>query len=370
MIRRTTPRTTARGLSSILAAVALGFLVAGCSPSQTNEGARETPEAIAGAGGSPAGPALAGSVTMNGSATVLPVSKMMAAGFQKANPGVRVSAESSGTGGGFRKFCAGQIDITGASRPINAAESQACQANHIEFIELPIAFDSLSVVVNARNTFVNCLKVDELKRMWEPAAEGKVTRWNQVRSNFPDQSLALFGPGKDSGTFDYFSLAVVGEESSSRGDYTKSEDDTVLVNGVAADPNALGYFGYAYYLANRDTLKVVAIDNGHGCVVPSPQTVADNSYEPLSRPMFVYISKSAAARPEAKAFARFCVDPEHASYVRDVGYVPLPTVTLLAAVRRLDKGTTGSIFGGRGSVLGVTAETFQDEDRIQNALVQ
>ena len=235
---------------------------------------------------------------------------------------------------------------------------------------MPIAFGSLSVVVNARNTFVGCLKVDELKRVWDPAAEGKLTRWNQIRSDFPNQPLALFGPGKDSGTFDYFSLAVVGEESSSRGDYTKSEDDTVLVNGVAADPNALGYFGYAYYLANRDKLKVVAIDNGHGCVVPSPQTVADNSYEPLSRPMFVYISKSAAARPEAKAFARFCVDPDNASYVREDGYVPLPTVTLLAAARRLDKGMTGSIFGGRGSVLGVTAETFQDEDRIQNALVQ
>jgi phosphate transport system substrate-binding protein len=283
---------------------------------------------------------------------------------------VQVSAQSSGTGGGFRKFCAGEIDFTGASRPINAAESQACQANHIEFIELPIAFDSLSVVVSAKNTFVGCLKVDELRRVWEPAAEGKLTRWNQIRSDFPDQPLALFGPGKDSGTFDYFTLAVVGVESSSRSDYTKSEDDTVLVNGVAADPNALGYFGYAYYLANRDKLKVVAVDNGEGCVVPGPQTVADNSYQPLSRPMFVYVSRSAAARPEARAFARFCVDPDNAHFVRDVGYVPLPAVTLLAAARRLDKGVTGSIFGGRGSVLGVTVDTFQDEDRIQNALVQ
>jgi phosphate transport system substrate-binding protein len=366
------PRTMSAEWLFVLAAVALGLSIAGCGPAGTTEGARGKPDATAGVagGGSPAASALAGSVTMDGSATVLPVSRMMADGFQKANPGVRVSVQSSGTGGGFRKFCAGEIDISGASRPINAAESQACRANHIEFIELPIAFDSLSVVVNSKNTFVDCLKVDELKRVWEPAAEGQVTRWNQIRSDFPNQSLVLFGPGKDSGTFDYFTLAVVGVESSSRGDYTKSEDDTVLVNGVATDPNALGYFGYAYYLANRDKLKLVAVDSGQGCVVPGPQSVADNSYQPLSRPMFVYISRSAAARPEANAFARFCVDPENARYVREVGYVPLPPVTLLAAGRRLDKGMTGSIFGGRGSVVGVTVDTFRDEDRIQNALVQ
>jgi phosphate transport system substrate-binding protein len=364
------PRTMLRESLFILAAVALGLSVAGCHPAQTTERTHETPGATTGAASGGMPPALAGSVTMDGSATVLPVSRKMADAFQQRHPGVKVAAQSSGTGGGFRKFCAGEVDVTGASRPINAAESQACMANHVEFIELPIAFDSLSVVVNAKNMFVGCLKVDELKRVWEPAADGKLTRWNQIRSEFPDRPLALFGPGKDSGTFDYFTLAVVGVERSSRSDYTKSEDDTVLVKGVAADPDALGYFGYAYYLANRDTLKLVAIDNGQGCVVPGPQTVADNSYQPLSRPMFVYVSRSAAARPEAKAFARFCVDPENASYVSDVGYVPLPPVTLLAAARRLDRGVTGSIFGGRGSVLGVTADTFQDEDRIQNALVQ
>jgi phosphate transport system substrate-binding protein len=364
------PRMMLRESLFILAAVALGLSVAGCHPAPTTEGTHETSGATTGATSGGVPPALAGSVTMDGSATVLPVSRKMADAFQQRHPGVKVAAQSSGTGGGFRKFCAGEVDVTGASRPINAAESQACLANHVEFIELPIAFDSLSVVVNAKNMFVGCLKVDELKRVWEPAADGKLTRWNQIRSEFPDRPLALFGPGRDSGTFDYFTLAVVGVESSGRSDYTKSEDDTVLVKGVAADPDALGYFGYAYYLANRDTLKLVAIDNGQGCVVPGPQTVADNSYQPLSRPMFVYVSRSAAARPEAKAFARFCVDPENASYVRDVGYVPLPAVTLLAAARRLDNGVTGSIFGGRGSVLGVTADTFQDEDRIQNALVQ
>jgi phosphate transport system substrate-binding protein len=206
--------------------------------------------------------------------------------------------------------------------------------------------------------------------MWEPASEGKVTRWNQIRASFPDQPLTLFGHGREHGTFDYFTLAVVGVEKSSRNDYTKNEDDAVLVDGIAADPNALGYFGFAYYLANKDKLKLVAVDNGHGCVVPSAQTVADDSYQPLSRPIFVYVSASAAARPEAKAFARFYVDPDNARYVRDVGYVPLPPATLLAAGRRLDAGVAGSIFGGRGSVLGVTAQTFEDEDHIKNALVQ
>ena len=250
----------------------------------------------------------------------------MADGFQKANPGVRVSVQSSGTGGGFRSL-AGETDMSAASRPINAAESRECEARRIEFIELPIVFDSLSVVVNTGNQFVECLTVGELKKMWEPAAQGKVTRWNQIRASFPNQPLTLFGHGREHGTFDYFTLAVVGVESSSRSDYTQSEDDTALVNGIAADPNATGYFGYAYYLANKDRLKVVAIDSGHGCIVPSAQTVADNSYQPLSRPVFVYVSTSAAVRPEVKAFARSYVDPDHTGYVRDIGDAPLPAAT-------------------------------------------
>ena len=206
--------------------------------------------------------------------------------------------------------------------------------------------------------------------MWAPAAPGQVNRWNQIRSSFPDQPLTLFGPGTASGTFDYFTLAVVGTQSSSRMDYTKSEDDAVLVKGVADDPNALGYFGYAYYLANKDKLKLVSIDSGRGCVVPSADTVADGTYQPLSRPIFIYVNRKAAARPEVNAFTRFYIAPESARYVHDVGYVPLPPVTLLSVAKRLDKSTTGSIFGGRGSVLGVTAETFQDEDKIKSALVR
>jgi phosphate transport system substrate-binding protein len=353
-------------LTTVLAA-ALGLAVAGCSGANPPDSAPNASGAVGTSGGTIR---LAGNVTVDGSSTVLPVSKVMAEKFREANAEVKISVQSSGTGGGFKKFCAGEIDVAGASRPINAAESQQCLTGRIEYMELPVAFDALSVVVNAKNDFVSCLTVDELKKMWSPESAGTVTRWNQVRSSFPDKPLTLFGPGTESGTFDYFTLAVVGTQSSSRGDYTKSEDDAVLVNGVEADPNALGYFGYAYYLANKDQLKLVSIDGGHGCVVPGPETVAEGTYEPLSRPIFIYISKTDAARPEANAFARFFIAAENARYVQEVGYVPLPPVTLLAVARRLDKNTTGTIFGGRGSVLGVTASMFQDEDKIKSALVQ
>jgi phosphate transport system substrate-binding protein len=212
--------------------------------------------------------------------------------------------------------------------------------------------------------------VAELKHLWEPRAERSVTRWNQVRSSFPAQPVALFGPGASSGTFDYFTLAIVGTESRSRKDYTASEDDEVLAKGVANDANAMAYFGYAYYQEHQDTLKLVAVDNGEGCVTPSAETVVDNTYQPLSRPIFIYVNKESAARPAVHALARSYVDPENAKYVQEVGYVPLPMATLLATGRRLDSGTTGSLFGERGSVLGLTAASFEDEDRIKSALVR
>jgi phosphate transport system substrate-binding protein len=315
---------------------------------------------------------LAGKITIDGSSTVLPLSKAMAEAFRQANPGVQFTVDFSGTGGGFKKFCAGQIDIAGASRPIKASESDQCKGQHIEYSEVPIAFDSLSVVVNAKNAFVDCLTVAELKAMWEPAAEGKVTRWNQVRANFPGQPLALFGPGKDSGTFDYFSLAIVGTESSSRSDYTKSEDDEVIERGVAADANSLGYFGYSYYQANKDQVKLVAVDSGHGCVVPSTQTVSDATYQPLTRPLFVYVSTAAASRPEVKAFIHFLLSPDSVKYVAGVGYVPLPVRSLGPQIARFDKGVTGSALGGRGSVVGVGMYSFDEDERerVRNALVR
>ena len=296
----------------------------------------------------------------------------MGAAFQQRNPSVEVSIQVSGTGGGFKKFCGGAVDVSGASRPIKASEAEWCKAQHVDYIELPIAFDSLSVVVNPKNTFVDRLTVAELKTMWEPAAEGRVKTWKQIRATFPEQPLTLLGPGKDSGTFDYFALAIVGAESESRNDYTSSEDDTVIARGTAADPNALGYFGYAYYQANKDRLKLIAVDNGHGCVLPSPKTVADASYQPLSRPLFIYVKTTAARRVEVAAFARFYLTPENAKYVTAVGYVPLSSTAMNAGMARLEKGVPGSVLGGHGSVVGVKINAFDDDDeeRVKNLLVQ
>ena len=359
----TTPRL--RCYACLLALAVAGTLGA-CN---REKGAEDRSNKSAAAGGS-----LSGRVTIDGSATVFPLSKAMAEAFRESNPAVQLAIEFSGTGGGFKKFCAGQIDIADASRPINSAESEQCKAQHIEFIEVPVAFDSLAVVVNAKNTFVDCLTVNELKAVWEPPAEGETSHWKQIRASFPAQPLALFGPGKLSGTFDYFTLAIMGTEGSSRGDYTKSEDDMVIEHGVAAEPNALGYFGYAYYQAYRDQLKIVAVDNGHGCVYPSPQTVADGTYQPLSRPLFLYVNLAAAARPEVKAFTRFFLAPESTKYVTKVGYVPLPTAALVTQASHFEKGVTGSALGGHGSVTGVKLNAFDEEekerDRTRSLLVQ
>jgi phosphate transport system substrate-binding protein len=320
----------------------------------------------------PVGP-LSGRITVDGSTTVFPLSKAMADAFRQSHPEVQIGIEFSGTGGGFKKFCDGQVDISGASRPINSVESEQCKAHNIDYIEVPVAFDSLAVVVNAKNSFVDCLTVKELKAVWEPAAEGTTNRWNQIRASFPAQPLVLFGPGKDSGTFDYFTLAIVGTQSSSRADYTKSEDDMVIEHGVAGDPNALGYLGYAYYQAYKDQLKAVAVDGGKGCVLPSAAAVVDGTYQPLSRPLFAYVNRAAAARPEVKAFALFYVAPGSAQYVEKVGYVPLPTATLAAQASRIEKGATGSVFGGQGSVTGIIFTYFDDDkehDRVRNELVQ
>lgn len=317
---------------------------------------------------------LSGKVTIDGSDTVLPLSRAVAEAFRASNPAVQFTIEFSGTGGGFKKFCAGELDIADASRPINAAESAQCKAQHIEYIEVPVAFDSLTVAVDAGNTIVECLTVEELKAVWEPAAEGKVSQWNQIRASFPAQPLVLFGPGKASGTFDYFTFAIVGTEGASRNDYTKSEDYTVVERGVAAEPNALGYFPYAYYEANKEHVKAVAVDSGHGCVPPSAQTVADGTYQPLARPLFVYVNVAASVRPEVQAFMRFYLSSESTKYVTRVGYVPLPTAALIRQVSRFMSGATGSALGAHGSVTGVALNAFDEDEkernRVRDALVQ
>lgn len=315
---------------------------------------------------------LTGSVTVDGSATVYPLSKAMAEAFHATNPDVQLDVSFSGTGGGFRKFCAGEIDVEGASRPIKSQEAEQCAAKHIEYIEIPVAFDSLSVVVNGRNTFVNCLTVQELKKIWGPAAQGLVTNWQQVRASFPSEPLTLFGPGKDSGTFDYFTLAIVGAEASSRTDYTPSEDDMVIERGVESNSNALGYFGYAYYQANKGKVKALAVDNGHGCVMPSPESVANKIYQPLSRPLLLYINVAASSRPEVKAFTRLFLAPDSSQRIAQAGYVPLPTSAQIAQTARLEKGITGSALGGHGSVLGVKLDWFNvdEEEKVKAQLVQ
>ncbi|HEY9601988.1 MAG TPA: PstS family phosphate ABC transporter substrate-binding protein, partial [Allocoleopsis sp.] len=228
-------------------------------------------------------------IKIDGSSTVYPITEAVAEDFQKQTRGAaKVTVGISGTGGGFKKFCAGETDISDASRPILAAEMEKCKAAGIEYIELPVAYDALTVVVNPQNNWVSSITVAELKKIWGPAAQGKVTNWNQVRQGFPDAPLKLFGPGADSGTFDYFTEAVNGKAKASRTDYTPSEDDNILVQGVSRDKNALGYFGVAYYEANKSKLKAVAIDGGKGPVLPSLKTVQDATYQPLSRPLFIY----------------------------------------------------------------------------------
>jgi phosphate transport system substrate-binding protein len=341
---------------ALLSTVTLLVVISACGNNPATEADIDFPGALGqSAGGQGAlEPALVGTMTIDGSSTVFPITTVMAKTFQKMHPGVHFTIGVSGTGGGFKKFCVGETDINGASRPINATEVELCKTHNINYIELPIAFDSLSVVVDPHNTFANCLTVAELKRIWEPAAQNNITHWNHVRASFPHQPLVLYGPGRDSGTFDYFTLAIVGAEGKSRSNYTASEDDAVLVDGVSSHTYGLGYFGYAYYLANRNRLKTVAVDSGYGCVVPSPQTVADSSYQPLSRPIFIYVKQSAAARPEVKAFTDLYLDPQSADLLMRVGYVPLPTLTLRSAQSRFKRNMTGSMFGGTGSVLGVS----------------
>jgi phosphate transport system substrate-binding protein len=296
-------------------------------------------------------------IAIDGSSTVFPITEAMAEEFQIANPGVQVTVGVAGTGGGFEKFCAGETDISNASRPIEADEMEACEQGGVEYIELPIAYDALSVVVNAQNDWVDCLTTEELKKIWEPTAQETVSNWNQVRDGFPDQPLVLYGPGTDSGTFDYFTDAINGEEGASRGDYTASEDDNVIVQGVASDAGALGYFGLAYYEENKDSLKAVGVDdgdsaNGDGCIPPSAATVDDTTYQPLARPLFIYVKKEALSRPEVQNFVNYYLDLANRELVTEVGYVPLNDSIYQAVQQRLADQTTGTVFED-GSTVGV-----------------
>lgn len=293
-------------------------------------------------------------VKIDGSSTVYPVTEAVAEEFQKANKGLKVTVGVSGTGGGFKKFCRNETDIANASRPITKSEMEACKAIGVEYFELPVAFDALTVVINPKNTWLKQATVAELKKMWEPAAQGKVTRWNQVNPAWPDQPIKLFGAGSDSGTFDYFTEAIVGKSKSSRGDFTASEDDNVLVQGVAGDVNAIGYFGYAYYAENQGKLKALPIveKDGKPAVAPSEATVLNGSYQPLARPIFIYVNAKAIAKPEVKKFVDFYM-ANAAKMAKEVKYVPLPADAYKAASDHIAKGKKGTVFGGKNEV-GIT----------------
>ncbi|MBD1872776.1 PstS family phosphate ABC transporter substrate-binding protein [Nodosilinea sp. FACHB-131] len=335
------------GYSSAL--VAMMASLAACG------GGSQTATPDAGTTETAAGSELSGTVLVDGSSTVFPISEAMAEEFGTANPGVAVTVGVSGTGGGFKKFCAGETDITGASRPISQEEIDLCAEAGIEYIELPIALDGLTVVVNPENDFAECLTVDELLTIWEPDAQDKIKNWNQVRADFPDAPLGLYGPGTDSGTYDFF-MDAIGADGESRGDYTASEDDNVIVQGVSGDTNGLGFFGLAYFTENQDRLKAVAIDSGNGtCVEPSAETVADGTYVPLARPEFIYVKQSVAEDPAIAAFVNFYISPDNAGLVDEVGYVKLPEEINEKVITRFENKTVGSVFEG-GSPIGVKLE--------------
>ena len=302
-------------------------------------------------------------IKIDGSSTVYPITEAVAEEFGAEHKGqVRVTVGISGTGGGFKKFVRGEIDIQDASRPILEKEMADAKTNGIEYIELPVAFDALTVVVNKGNDWVDHLTVEELKKMWEPAAQGKSTKWSDIRAGWPDAPIKLFGPGADSGTFDYFTEAVVGKSKSSRGDYTASEDDNVLVSGVGGDKNALGYFGYAYYAENKDKLKAVPVlnPNTKKPVSPSDKTVMDASYAPLARPIFIYVSTKALARPEVKAFAEYYLD-NAADLAKEVKYIPLPDSAYDKAKARLKAAQAGTAYGGKAEAGVAIDELFTRE---------
>jgi phosphate transport system substrate-binding protein len=291
---------------------------------------------------------------IDGSSTVFPITEAASIAFRGYAPKVEIRLGVSGTGGGFKKFCAGETVISDASRPITQAEAEACAKAGVAYVELPIAFDGITVMVHPENTWATCITVAELKALWEPAAEKKVNRWSQVRAAWPDTPITLYGAGADSGTYDYFTQAIVGTAKESRKDYTASEDDYLLAQDLAADTSGLGFFGYAYYVEYKGQLHDVAIDNGSGCVAPSQETIADGRYQPLSRPIFLYVRADALERPELRAFLNFYL-ANGPALVREARYIPLPDRAYPLAARRIERRITGSVFSG-SSQIGVSIE--------------
>jgi phosphate transport system substrate-binding protein len=296
----------------VVLVLAAALLAAGCGGDDEEAGGGDT--AAAGS------EELSGSISADGSSTVGPFTTRAAERFRQDHPDVKVTVGVSGTGGGFERFCAGETDLSDASRPIEDDEKAACEGKGIDYLELQVANDALTVVVNSGNDWATCLTTEELKKIWGPGS--KVDNWNQVRSDFPDEDLSLFGPGTDSGTFDYFTDSINGEEGASRTDYSPSENDNVIVQGVGGEDGGMGYFGFTYYEENQATLKALEVDSGDGCVAPSVETAQDGSYTPLSRPLFVYVKTESLARPEVKEFVATMID-DAVAIAEEAKFVPL-----------------------------------------------
>ena len=337
-----------RSVVTFVAGVTLAVALASCSDTNAPTTSATSPSATkTTAASTTTAPVVAsnlsGNITIDGSSTVAPISKAVAEDFAKSNPKVKVPVGTSGTGGGFKKFCAGDTDIANASRPIKAKEAEDCKKNGVDFVELPIAVDGLTVVVNKENTWAKCLTVAELNTMWSPESEGKITSWDQIRPDFPKETIALFGAGADSGTFDYFTEAINKKSKVIRKDYQPSEDDNIIVKGVQGVKGAVGFFGVAYFEENAKKLTAVEVDGGKGCVAPTAENINSGKYSPLSRPLFIYVSKKALARPEVKSFVDFYLSKDE-KLVKEVGYVPLPGDALTKVKERLAKATSGSTF--------------------------
>ncbi|KKI99271.1 phosphate-binding protein [Prochlorothrix hollandica PCC 9006 = CALU 1027] len=339
----------------LMAALTLGVAACGGGGTDTTTPAGTEPAGTEPAGTEASGSSASGSVQIDGSSTVFPISEAMAEEFMVANPDAKVTVGVSGTGGGFKRFCSGETDISNASRPIKTEEMEICATAGIEFIEVPVAYDGLSVVVHPSNNWATCMTPEELAKTWAPTAEGKITNWKQINDTYPDKPLDLFGPGTDSGTYDYFVEATVDavlEEEGTRGDFTASEDDNVIVQGVTSDEAGMGFFGYAYYEENKDSLKIVPIKNANGdCVEPTPETIADGTYNPLSRPIFFYVKKTSyEENPAVKGFVDYHLDPANSGLITEAGYVALPDMTMGKVLDRVTAMTVGSIFEGGSSV--------------------
>ncbi|MEQ8822674.1 MAG: PstS family phosphate ABC transporter substrate-binding protein [Sumerlaeia bacterium] len=338
--------------SAVTLLAALG--VAGCGSGGSDSGASSN-------GTAADGEQLSGDIRIDGSSTVFPITAAVAEEFQAVHPRVRVAVSYSGTGGGFKKFDLGETDINNASRPIKQSEIDTATENEVEFIELPVAYDGLTVIVSPSNEFVDYLTVDELRKIWQPSSI--VDTWDDVRPEWPEEEIKLFGPGTDSGTFDYFTEAIMGESGASRSDYTATEDDNLIVTGVARDPYALGYLGYAYYIENEGSLRPVPIKDGDKePVAPTQESIDQGTYTPLSRPLFVYVRADAAKRPEVDAFMDFYLD-EGRDLVSEIGYVALPDAVFEMVQERFDDRVTGSLFGGAGAEVGVSVKDVLARER-------